>query len=333
MAAVNITEVKPATDSVNPAILFECDLQLETRPSVLLECKASLWCNEQRIGTASVEYEKQVSDFHKRTLYTIARKGGLIRPTFHVPLTRHALRFLEEYRDARPGGDVVLELRLCVRILRLDVDARSELIFVLDGEPRRGETHEPDHERKRHMVTARSENLGEVVTEQRALRYAIPSSQWVQRFTPILGMGNFLLFEYRVPSEISNGKKSAFQEKLQRASTSLNNMQQYIQKGEWNQAAQEIRHVTELIRDEEETIAELLEKDAIERSAAEHITKGMHEMFGYASKFVHSLDQSGEIMPRQKASKEDAYLAYTMGTAVVNLLTAKLKRSENRSTS
>jgi hypothetical protein len=332
MAAVNIKTVEPATDSINPAILFECTIELQRKPEILLACEGSLWCDKKRIGTASVEYESWSSGSHRRNLRMGSISTDTVRATFHVPLTHRALAFLEKYRDDHPNGDVELALRCCTRSLELDIDAHRELIFEFDGKRHGVQLREPEHERVRQPISTRDERLGQVETQIRPSPCTIPSSRWAQEFAPELGLGNFLLFEYRIPEE-SKIDESPLEKKLQRSTEALREMQKYIRRGEWNQAAQEIRHVTEMIRKEETAIAELLEKDDINSDAAGHIVDGMHEMFNYASKFVHSLDQSGDVMPRHKASKEDAYLAYTMGTAVVNLLTAKLKRTEDRPTS
>lgn len=335
MAAVNIQEVEPDYDSVNPAILFHCTIELQRNREILLACEGSLWCDEKRIGTASVEYETLGSRSHTRILRPTltSTDNDTVRAVFHVPLTRHALAFLEEYRDAQPNGDVELALQCSTRSLELNIAAHRELIFDLKEQSLKGkfQVSETKFGHDRLLFSSGSHELGSIKTWTRSSGCKIPSSDWAQKFAPVLGLGNFLLFEYRVPEEV-NAQESSFQEKLQRASASLNEMQKYIQRGEWNQAAQEIRRVTELVRKEEEAIAKLLETDDIESKAANHITKGMHEMFDYASKFMHAKDQSGNLMPRHKASKEDAYLAYTMGTAVVNLLTAKLKRAEDRPT-
>lgn len=344
MAAVNIQEVEPDCDSVNPAILFHCTIGLQRNREILLACEGSLWCDEKRIGTASVEYEPQNTGPAPRNLALTSGSTGndTLRATFHVPLTRHALSFLEKYRDESSSGDVELALRCSTRSLDLEIAAHRELIFEPiepEGEPleerpseNRFKVKETEYKNNRLLISTGSDYLGRVRTWTYSSGCTISASDWAQEFAPVLGMGNFLLFEYRVPEEV-NAQESSLHERLQIASSSLNRMQHHIQRGEWNQAAQEIRRVTELVKEEKDAIAQLLEADDIESDAASHITKGMHEMFGYASKFVHAEDESGNPMPRHKASKEDAYLAYTMGTAVVNLLTAKLKRIEDRPTS
>jgi type I restriction-modification system DNA methylase subunit len=48
---------------------------------------------------------------------------------------------------------------------------------------------------------------------------------------------------------------------------------------------------------------------------------------GLASKFLHPLDKAGaKLSPEIRASKEDAYLCYSLATSVVNLVSRKLLR-------
>jgi hypothetical protein len=51
------------------------------------------------------------------------------------------------------------------------------------------------------------------------------------------------------------------------------------------------------------------------------------KFIGFASKFHHKLDKSKKkITPEIKASKEDAYLIYTLSMNIVNLISKKMQR-------
>lgn len=194
---------------------------------------------------------------------------------------------------------------------------------------------DPEYERKMKLISANTDGeVLEIRSRELTLTHTVSSSDWAQKFCPALGLGSFLSFDYRVPEDLHSSdvrdEDTRFEKQLADAVESLNEMQNYIQAGEWNQASQHIRKVAELVRDWEEEIAALLRHDEIEKEAASEITDGMRKLFSYASKFSHRKDRSGqELIERSKASKEDAYLAYSIGTAVVNLVSAKLERTSS----
>lgn len=350
MAAVNIRTVEPATDSINPAILFECTIEVQRDLEILLACEGSLWCDDKRIGTASVEYEKSRHRALRPTLSS--SNNDTLQATFHVPLTRHALSFLESYRDGQPSGDVELSLQCSTRSLELKVAAHRELILDLKEQPPKDkfQVSETEFGHDRMLLSSSSHELGTIKTWTHSSGCTISSSQWAQEFAPELGLGNFLLFEYpaltdfvslKDTSEDAGDEGASLQERLMDATKSLQEVQDAIRRGEWDMVMIKVRDAAEVLKDNnrdekdfEREIREVMAEDGLPKEGAKNITTSMRHLSHYLSKFDHRLERDGKtLMPRQKASKEDAYLAYTMGTAVVNLLTAKLKRAEDRPTS
>ena len=75
-------------------------------------------------------------------------------------------------------------------------------------------------------------------------------------------------------------------------------------------------------------VTDLINRDIGHEEAADDLQKSMKGLFDYASKFTHSLERDKKkLLPPLKASKEDAVAAFAAASAMVNLVSAKLRRA------
>ncbi|WP_263789500.1 DUF4363 family protein [Salinibacter sp.] len=330
MISYQLRDLKPNKDSIDPELTVDVHLEFKRQRQFLISGFGELLCADKKISTmvGRTEYE----DFSVKSEPSSREYSDGLTLSFCAPLSQRALDHIEESRNNHEREDVDLEIEMYIRVAELSLSGEKDILLqtgedqVIPGAIIDQSSH------RNQKVDVLTSNGGEVLTvenKENTLRHTISSSDWTQEFCPALGVGHFLTFDYRVPENVnsSGNGEDEFEKQLADAIESLEEMQNYIQAGEWNQASQHIRKVAELIRDWEEEIAMLLKHDEIEEEAVDEITDGMHKLFSYASKFAHRKDKSREeLIKRSKASKEDAYLAYTIGTAVVNLISAKLER-------
>jgi len=70
-------------------------------------------------------------------------------------------------------------------------------------------------------------------------------------------------------------------------------------------------------------------RDGYSEQAFEDLNKSIKELFNFSSKFHHKEDRGKRIMPEIKASKEDAYLIYSLSMNLVNLISKKFQRLQS----
>jgi hypothetical protein len=163
---------------------------------------------------------------------------------------------------------------------------------------------------------------------QHELLTTIYSGSWLQDFSPKLGLGKFIVAELPIPT--SKAIKGEFSERLNEAIEALRKMESKIQEGEWTEAIEKSRPVAELVK-EEDMIKSILSKHGYQDDAANSLFSAVKNLFDYTSKFHHKLERDKKtLLTETQAEKEDAYLAYSMSVALVNLLTQKFNKPELR---
>jgi len=152
----------------------------------------------------------------------------------------------------------------------------------------------------------------------------ISASDWIHDYCPIFDFGRFIVFELPILEKVS--ESGTFEKKINSAITSLKDMEQNMREGEWNSVMIYSRDISELFR-YEEGIKDIFERSHCGGKAYENFKNSLLELFEFAAKFHHKLDKDRKtLLPKVKASKEDAYLIYTLSVAIVNNILAKIKR-------
>lgn len=332
MISYRLRDLKPNIDSIDPELTVEVHLEFERRRQFLVSGFGELFCADKKISTmvGRTEYE----GFTVKSEPSSREYNDSLTMALCAPLSQRAIDHIEKSRDNHERGDVDLEIEMYIRVAELSLSGEKDILLQTGEDqviPAAIIDQSSHRTQKVEVLTARGGEVLTVENKENTLRHKISSSDWTQEFCPALGVGQFLTFDYRIPDNLESSTTGndgdGLDEQLSDATESLSEMQDHIQAGEWNQASECIRKVAELVRDFQDEIATLLRRDQIQEEAADEITDGMHKLFNYASKFAHRKDRSGDLMKRSKASKEDAYLAYTIGTAVVNLISAKLERT------
>ncbi|PWU08792.1 MAG: hypothetical protein C5B47_04175 [Verrucomicrobia bacterium] len=224
---------------------------------------------------------------------------------FFATLTEKHLDAIETARALQPKGDVFLTLKFGLQYL--------------------------EHGLGIHSLGAREANVAEVADKTKLLQakfwttstwFKIPGSDWAHDYSPGLGIGKFMVVEIPQPRSLPTAG-AAFADRVPKALSALERARHELRSGEWPEVIKALRPVWELLREVEE-IKKLLIADSIPEAAATEFRDALQSLFNLASKFDHALERDRKtLQPDIKAQKEDAYFAFSVASASLNLITRK----------
>ena len=349
---IEVKEPKPLENFIEPAIQFPLILSYNNL-EIPIALSGLLIAEDGRIlatlpdtykrGTANTEIgrigaEGTIKDQD-------IRKENKQDMSLLATLSDKALDYIDSLRDKNTKGDVNLKLFLRVRILksntiiaplhvrtpaevgpplreRLEAWGREALVtygYKRDYAPEVGNLW---------AISGSNEPVFLTIADwEQEIPVTIYASNWIHDFAPQLGLGRFVLAELPIlPPILIKGKYS---KRVDKAFEALQKMEKEIRKGEWTEAIEKSRPVAELLR-EEDLVKSLLTKHGYHEDAANSLITTIKSLFEYGSKFLHKVAKDGTTIPPEiKAEKEDAYLTYTVSTALVNLLTQKARKPES----
>ena len=160
--------------------------------------------------------------------------------------------------------------------------------------------------------------------------FTIKHSDWVKKYSPHLGIGNFLLLELQIPDE---RKVSEFWKELySKLVENLSGMEACLRNGDWVKTMFLARKFYENIKigDKkpghkkfQDEFSKLLAKDQHGEEGIQEFFDAIWKFFEFVSKYVHEKDKSGNFNPVPVSTKEDAYFAYALALGLVNLIGKK----------
>lgn len=225
--------------------------------------------------------------------------------SFIAPLSRRAIDALESSRAKNAKGDVLFEIKFSVNCIESSFE---EVVFE-------------------NTAVASIPN-GSLV-DYRAYpinhNHKISASDWLHDFYPHFALERFMVLELPIIEQDIKLKKDNLDKRISEAIQSFGEMKKALEKGDWNLVIKESRPIWELNRKQEE-INKLLKTDDLSEVAIQSFNTLLQSLFTFASKFIHKVDDSKELMPYSRASKEDAILIYSMAASLLNLVAQKKKR-------
>ncbi|MES2395495.1 MAG: hypothetical protein V4549_05810 [Bacteroidota bacterium] len=164
--------------------------------------------------------------------------------------------------------------------------------------------------------------------------FVIKQSDWVRRYSPLLGIGNFILLELEIPNKYEVSAEWA--QLYDRLFKRLNEIEEGIRQGDWQKAMDRSRQFFEAIKigdgkaghkEFEEALKQLFVKDHHSQDGIQNLLNSIWQFFEYNSKFIHDKDKKGNLTQIPIATKEDSYLAYSFGVGLLNIIGKKIKSS------
>jgi hypothetical protein len=174
------------------------------------------------------------------------------------------------------------------------------------------------------LLTRSDDTLIAVKTHNLALSFTIHSSTWVRDYPGPFALGKFLVVELpgvEPPGSMGAGELNL---RVSEAAAALRRMEQDIQNNQWTQCSQDARPVLELIN-RKDLIRPLLATSGLANDKVEALLTGLENIFTYTHAFHHRVDRAGvQVEPAVNAEQEDAYLAFAVAGALLNLVARKL---------
>lgn len=324
-------------DSLDPAIGFVLTLQtprLEALLSIYAEVASGdgkLLGIAQEPGRGGLHREQQVHASlwwaNQRSLETSERQVELL-----TSLSRRAIDHIETIRGKDTKGDVHLGLRVSLTVLRSRAYIRPTGSLRLQNDPTQEMTttmKEPDRWSSNSCVDwvlsgDTSPAFLNVNSSTNHLSLRIPSTDWIHDFAPALGIGQFIVAE--LPVLDASNSSGPLAERVNRAGEAVKEMQAKLRDGEWDEVVEKARPVLELVR-HGDFRQFLSEKVGYPQDALVEFWKGLDGLVQFSSKFLHPLTKAGDLRQPLTATKEDAYLIYSLSVGLANLIARKLAKA------
>ena len=326
-------EIKPATESINPEFIFDINCILDRNREIPLEISGHVLSEDGK----KISNIYQIFHFENQQLGLSASEDRYNRENktsfkLTAPLNQRILDHIETLRTTNSKSDVILNIEIFVKLLVPNIILSNMILGKKnsDGIQQVFYNYNQEYSTQQINMWILSGNSGpefiRTINKKFTNNVTISSSDWIHDYCPVFQIGKFAVFEYLLP-EYTEGTGS-IEERLNESINSIQKMENNIIKGEWNEVIENSRAVWELLRNQDE-IEDLLIRDGYSEQAFENLNKSIKELFNFSSKFHHKEDRGKRIMPEIKASKEDAYLIYSLSMNLVNLISKKFQRLQS----
>ena len=169
--------------------------------------------------------------------------------------------------------------------------------------------------------------------------YTIKSSDWINDFSPKLGLGRFLIVEIPIIdldidiSTLATDDEKQLLERLRTANKTLQDMEEELRKGEWGNIVAKLRDMELFKIQMTKFIQEIIKQSTgLDENKVREFTTAISNLKNYASELHHTIDGSGRIHEVYTGGKEDAYMAYVLANSITNLISKKFKAYLSRKT-
>ncbi len=337
---IDKTDVKPVQESINPELLFEIEFFIQRDYEIPIEITGGLFSSENK-KIANI-HEFMFAPNHSFELsaehYRRSEREGKITIKLIAPLNHKVLDYIETLRQKNKKGNVDLNLDIFVKTLvsntiispiteagvsggvwsNMESQGKIPIAFKNSGE------FHPSFSNMWILSGNGSPTFIKTIDSNFKIPKSIPSSDWIHDYCPLFQIGRFSVFEYLLPEYIEGS--GSIEERLNKSINAIHEMEENLNRGEWNGVIEDSRPVWELLRNQDE-LKDLLTRDGYTEPAFTDLNESLQKLFAFSSKFIHKLDKDKKrTMPDIKASKEDAHLIYALSMNVVNLIAKKMQR-------
>lgn len=305
---VSIHQVSPAFDSINCAFTVGIHLEYNGNGEIPIYVLGVVKSSDGKIISHMTEIAAQRNSDFQLHLVPPARRTTHAYLHLYAPVEPKAVNHIERLREKDSEKSVNLRFEVTVKMLDSPLYP-ADFVGGMSGKP---------------LLTYKEtfDSAG----------YVIKQSDWVSKYAPYFGLGNFLLLELQLPDLVK--VESHWKELYERLSHRLKEMEIAIRQGEWQKTMMISRQFAELLRLNDkksssdkklkEDLTNLFLKDLHSPEAVDELYSTIHHFFNYTSKFVHDKEPNGLIKPIPVPHKEDAYFVYAMAIGLLNVIGKKI---------
>lgn len=307
---LEIQQISIYRESIAPAISFSANIETSYNVEYPYLITGEMLCSGKVISILQPilenrsEFEiRDISDADDNRNYRENRKN-YFRLILIAELNEKKIDFIENERQKNAKKSVALNIRLRVGAIRFPtIDRASE-----------------------YKNKIRVEELFESVE--------IAQNDWLQRFSPSLGIGEFYLVELIKPEPKSTNK--IWSDLHETLVENLNQMEEEIKKGDWQRTMEISRRFFENIKigdkkkgheKYKEELKKRMQDLQFDEVGINNLFDGIWKFFEFSSKFIHEKSTDGNAKPIPNAKKEDAYFVYSLSVNLTNLIYEKIESS------
>ena len=319
--------LRPVKDSIMPALEFSVFSKIFNN-QILIDATGNAYTENNKYISALNRVDNILPDRFQVRIPKLNDKQDYTQSKFTVkfilPLNKELLDYIDNIRQKNSRKNVILNVKINLIFLNFDLllyrNADKNVKDIL-----------PINNPNLMMLICNSDSCFEQNSIEENLQLTIKSSDWVQEFAPVLGLGNFLVVELPILNQeevkISSDGFNDLCKKINDASGKLNNIKSLLIKGEWNRVVEDSRQIWEFLQKSGDTIIPQLISDTtgISNDKSKQIKEAIDKIYGYACELHHSIDNNHDIKPVYTGDKSDAYMMYTLLVSFVNLISYKLK--------
>lgn len=327
MIKLQENSLHPVKDSIMPALEFSVVRQIVNN-QMLIDVTGNAFTENNKYISALERINNIWPDKFQLRIPRLNdnRVDGIQEYTvkFILTLNKELLDYIDNIRQKNSEKDVILNVKINLIFLKFDLllhrDAVGSVKDIL-----------PVNNSNLMMLICNSGSCFEQSSIVENLELTIKSSDWVQKFAPVLGLGNFLVMELPILNQeevkIPLDDFNDLSKKINDASGKLNNIKSLLIKGEWNRVVEDSRKIWESLQKSGDTIIPQLISNTtgIDKDKSKQIKEAIDKIYGYASDLHHSVGSNHEIKPVFTGDKSDAYMMYTLLVSFINLISYKLK--------
>lgn len=307
---LEIQQINIYQESIAPAISFSANIVNSYNIEYPYLITGELLCGGKVVSFLQPILEnrnefdiRDITDAEDNKNYRENRKN-YFRLILIAELNEKKIDFIENERQKNAKKSVAMNIRLRVGSLRIPtIDRVSEFRYKI-----------------------KVEELFESIE--------IAQNDWLQRFSPFLGIGEFYLVELIKPEPKSTN--NIWLDLHETLVKNLNQMEEELRKGDWQRTMEISRRFFENIKigdkkkGHEKYKVELkkrMQELQFDEVGINNLFDGIWQFFEFSSKFIHEKSTDGNAKPIPNAKKEDAYFVYSLSVNLTNLIYEKIKSS------
>ncbi len=253
---------------------------------------------------------------HQAQINQMSANGGRMDnyfPKMYAPLSSKAVEHIENVREKHPEKSVMLHFDITIKFLLMPTIIDNRQIHVNDVQL-------------------------EFQTKTEHLEHIIGHSDWINKFTKPLGIGNFMLLEFTIPEK--RVVDTEWEELYEKLYERTEEMELAIRKGEWKQVMVAARQFYENIKigDKksnhvplEEKLKLLFMEEQHSEEGFQNLMNGISNFFDFASKYIHDKSRTQRIQPTPLYTKEDSYFIFSLSIGLLNMIAKKIEMADSRS--
>ena len=307
---VKNTNIIIDAQALTPTLTIRVDLEFGHNVEVPISIAGRLLSNEGKVIAFLSEHQVNSDNSYEIKILTTEQKNKLYREKnvgrYYVHLTASLTNKAIEYIEIQREKDHEKAVRFSLELVLKYIDIPSE------------------------QPNLAADNFIRLQVKQTKTSFTIKQSDWINNYSPQLGIGNFLLLELQIPDD--KNVTEFWKELYARLTHNLKDIETCLRSGDWQKAmifARKFYENTKIGDNKKahakfkEEFIKLMTKDQHSLEGISNLHSAIWQLFEFTSKYVHDKDKNGNLNPLPVSTKEDAYFAYAIALGLLNLIGRK----------